>query len=230
MERLAEAFGIALDLIVTGDPVVMEITLRTLTVSAIATIVSTLLFVPLGGLVHFASFPGKRVLTGVIHALYSMPTVFAGLIVFLFLSRMGPLGFLGLLFTTRAIVIAEVVLIAPVMLGLVLAALGGVPHEVEDTVRALGAGRLQTGLSVIREARLAIVSALLMSFGRAISEVGAAMMVGGNIAGRTRTLTTAISLGIGKGETAESIALGLILISLALLVSLAVHLLGARRA
>lgn len=230
MERLAEAFGIALELIATGDPVVMEITLRTLAVSAAATIISTLLFVPLGGLVHFASFPGKKLLTGVIHALYSMPTVFAGLIVFLFLSRMGPLGFLGLLFTTKAIVIAEVVLIAPVMLGLVMSALGGIPSEVEDTVRALGAGRIQTGLVVIREARMAIVSALLMSFGRAISEVGAAMMVGGNIAGRTRTLTTAISLGIGKGETAESIALGLILITLALIVSFAVHILGTRRA
>ncbi|HOA05732.1 MAG TPA: ABC transporter permease [Candidatus Fermentibacter daniensis] len=230
MERLAEAFGIALDLIVTGDPVVMEITMRTLMVSASATIISTLLFVPLGVLIHFTSFPGKRVLTGVIHALYSMPTVFAGLVVFLFLSRVGPLGFLGILFTTKAIVIAEVVLIAPVMLGLVIAALGGITHEVEDTVRALGAGPLQTGLVVIGEARRAIVSALLMSFGRAISEVGAAMMVGGNIAGRTRTLTTAISLGIGKGETAESIALGLILITLALLVSLAVHLLEAGRA
>ncbi|KZD15393.1 MAG: hypothetical protein AO394_01315 [Candidatus Fermentibacter daniensis] len=108
--------------------------------------------------------------------------------------------------------------------------MGGITHEVEDTVRALGAGPLQTGLVVIGEARRAIVSALLMSFGRAISEVGAAMMVGGNIAGRTRTLTTAISLGIGKGETAESIALGLILITLALLVSLAVHLLEAGRA
>ena len=158
-----------------------------------------------------------------------MPTVFAGLLVFLVLSRVGPLGSLGLLFTTRAIVIAEVVLVSPVMLGLVISALQGVSGDVNDTVRTLGAGRVQTGLVILREARLAIVSALLMSFGRAISEVGAAMMVGGNIAGRTRTLTTAISLGIGKGEVAESMALGIILISLALLVSFSVHLSGMRK-
>lgn len=229
MGKLAEAFGIALELIVTGDPVVMEITLLTLSVSAAATLVSLLLFVPLGCVIHFSPLPGKRMLIGVIHALYSMPTVFAGLLVFLVLSRVGPLGSLGLLFTTRAIVIAEVVLISPVMLGLVISALQGVSGDVNDTVRTLGAGRMQTGLVILREARLAIVSALLMSFGRAISEVGAAMMVGGNIAGRTRTLTTAISLGIGKGEVAESMALGIILISLALIVSFSVHLSGIRR-
>lgn len=229
MGKLAEAFGIALELIVTGDPVVMEITLLTLSVSAAATLISLVLFVPLGCVIHFSSLPGKRILIGVIHALYSMPTVFAGLLVFLVLSRVGPLGSLGLLFTTRAIVIAEVVLISPVMLGLVISALQGVSGDVNDTVRTLGAGRVQTGLVILREARLAIVSALLMSFGRAISEVGAAMMVGGNIAGRTRTLTTAISLGIGKGEVAESMALGIILISLALLVSFSVHLSGMRK-
>jgi tungstate transport system permease protein len=227
--KLAEAFGIALELIVTGDPVVMDITLLTLSVSAAATLISLALFVPLGCVIHFSTLPGKRILIGVIHALYSMPTVFAGLLVFLVLSRVGPLGSLGLLFTTRAIVIAEVVLISPVMLGLVISALQGVSGDVNDTVRTLGAGRLQTGLVILREARLAIVSALLMSFGRAISEVGAAMMVGGNIAGRTRTLTTAISLGIGKGEVAESMALGIILISLALLVSFSVHLSGMRK-
>ncbi len=229
MGKLAEAFGIALELIVTGDPVVMDITLLTLSVSAAATLISLVLFVPLGCVIHFSTLPGKRVLIGVIHALYSMPTVFAGLLVFLVLSRVGPLGSLGLLFTTRAIVIAEVVLISPVMLGLVISALQGVSGDVNDTVRTLGAGRVQTGLVILREARLAIVSALLMSFGRAISEVGAAMMVGGNIAGRTRTLTTAISLGIGKGEVAESMALGIILISLALLVSFSVHLSGMRK-
>lgn len=229
MEKLAEALGIALKLIFTADPVVMEITLRTLAVSAASTLIACILFTPLGCLIHFVRFPGRGALVGLIQALYSMPTVFAGLVVFLFLSRTGPFGGLQLLFTPRAMVIAEVVLISPVVLGLVISALRGVAEEASDTVRALGAGPAQASAVVLVEARFALLSAFLMGFGRAISEVGAAMMVGGNIAGRTRTLTTAISLGIGKGEVAESIALGLILMSLALLVSLLVHASGMRR-
>lgn len=229
MDKLAEAFVIALKMIFSGDPVVMEITLRTLAVSASATVIACILFTPLGCLLHFARFPGRNVLIGFIQALYSMPTVFAGLLIFLLLSRAGPLGELGLLFTTKAIVIAEVFLVAPVILGLVISALKGVAGEAAETVRALGAGSLQTAGVVLLEARYAILSAFLMGFGRAISEVGAAMMVGGNIAGRTRTLTTAISLGIGKGEVAESIALGLILMTLALLISLLVHMTGMRK-
>ncbi len=229
MDKLAEAFVIALKMIATGDPLVMEITFRTLAISASATIIACILFTPLGCFLHFARFPGRGFLIGFIQALYSMPTVFAGLIIFLFLSRTGPLGGLRLLFTPRAIVIAEVFLVAPVILGLVISALKGVAGEAADTVRALGASPIQTARVVLVEARFAILSAFLMGFGRAISEVGAAMMVGGNIAGRTRTLTTAISLGIGKGEVAESIALGIILMTLALLVSLLVHLAGMRK-
>ncbi len=230
MNKLAEAFVIALRLIVTGDPVVMEITLLTLAVSASSTLIACVLFTPLACMIHFTRFPGRKVVIGIIQALYSMPTVFAGLIVFLFLSRAGPLGGLGLLFTPRAMVIAEVVLVAPVVLGLVISALKVSAGDSADTVRALGASPLQTALVVLVEARFAVLSAFLLGFGRAISEVGAAMMVGGNIAGRTRTLTTAISLGIGKGEVAESIALGLVLMTLALLVSLAVHMTGMRKA
>jgi len=229
MSELAEAFGLALRMIISADPVVMEITLRTLVISASSTLIAFLLFTPLGCLIHFSRFRGKGVLVGLIQALYSMPTVFAGLLVFLFLSRTGPLGGMRLLFTPGAIVIAEVVLIAPVILGLVISALRGVAAEAADTVRALGAGPVQSARVVLMEARSAVLAALLMGFGRAISEVGAAMMVGGNIAGRTRTLTTAISLGVGKGEVAESIALGLILITFALAISLMVHLTGLRR-
>lgn len=229
MGKLAEAFVIALRLIVTGDPVVMEITLRTLAISASATVIAFVLFTPLGCMLHFARFPGRGFVIGFIQTLYSMPTVFAGLLIFLLLSRAGPLGALRLLFTNEAIVIAEVLLVAPVILGLVISALKGVAGEAAETVRALGASSLQTGRVVLIEARFAVLSAFLMGFGRAVSEVGAAMMVGGNIAGRTRTLTTAISLGIGKGEVAESIALGIVLMTLALLVNLLVHLAGMRR-
>jgi tungstate transport system permease protein len=230
MDKLAEAFVIALRLIFTGDPVVMEITLRTLTVSASSTVIACLIFIPLGCVLHFARFPGRGFLIGTIQAFYSMPTVFAGLLIFLLLSRTGPLGELRLLFTTRAIVIAQVFLVAPVILGLIISALKGVDGQAADTVRALGASPMQTAGVLLFEARFAVLSAFLMGFGRVISEVGAAMMVGGNIAGRTRTLTTAISLGIGRGEVAESIALGIILMTLALLVSFMVHLSGLRKA
>jgi len=229
MRELAEAFGLALRMIVTADPVVTEITLRTLAISASSTLIACLLFTPLACLLHFARFPGRGAVISFIQALYSMPTVLAGLLIFLLLSRTGPLGSLRLLFTSRAIVIAEVFLIAPVILGLVISALKGVAADATDTLRALGAGRLQVARVVLHEARFAVLSAFLMGFGRAISEGGAAMMVGGNIAGRTRTLTTAISLGIGKGEVAASIALGIVLMAFALLVSLLVHLTGLRR-
>lgn len=228
MEKLAEAFSIALGLIASFDPLVVEITIRTLAVSASATLLASLALIPLGAAIHFGRFPGKGLLVSVIQALYSVPTVFVGLVVFLFLSRMGPLGSLGLLFTTRAMVIAEFFLIAPSLTGLVISALERFPQEATDTAKALGAGTVQSMALALSEARFAILSAVLLAFGRAISEVGAAMMVGGNIAGRTRTLTTAISLEVGKGETALSIALGIILLTLALAVSLAVHFTGQR--
>jgi tungstate transport system permease protein len=228
MDRLAEAFSIALGLITSLDPLVVEITVRTLAVSASATLLAAIALIPLGAAIHFSRFPGKSLLVSIIQALYSVPTVFVGLVVFLFLSRMGPLGSLGLLFTTRAMVIAEFLLIAPTLTGLVISALERMPREATDTAKALGAGTVQAMALALSEARFAILSAVLLAFGRAISEVGAAMMVGGNIAGRTRTLTTAISLGVGKGETAGSIALGIILLTLALAVSLAVHFTGQR--
>lgn len=229
MERLAEAFSIALRLIVTADPTVMETTLRTLAISAGATLAGVLLFMPGACLLHFSSFPGKGALLSVIQALYGVPTASVGLIVFIVFSRTGPLGSLSLLFTPQAIVVAEVLLIAPVLIGQVVASLKGVPPDALDTIRSLGAGRLRAALAVLREARFAVLSAVFLAFGRAISEVGAAMMVGGNIAGRTRTLTTAISLEVGKGETALSIALGIILLSLALLISAGVHWAGQRK-
>jgi tungstate transport system permease protein len=160
--------------------------------------------------------------------MYSVPTVFVGMLVFLLVSRSGPFGSMGLLFTPAAIVIGEVLLIAPVVTGLTLSALQGTPAGLADTATALGASRIKAVLLVISEARYAVLTAVLMGFGRAVSEVGVAIMVGGNISGHTRTLTTAISLGIGKGETAQSIALGVILLLVALMVSIAVNLVQHR--
>ena len=229
MGHLLEAFNIALGMIFSGDGVVYAITLRTILIAFTSTLAASVLFVPLGCVLHFSHFRGKKAVTGFIQTMYSMPTVFVGMLVFLMVSRSGPMGSMGLLFTPSAIVIGEVLLIAPIITGLTLSALRGTRDGLADTSKALGASRGRTVLLLLTEARYAVLTAVLMGFGRAVSEVGVAIMVGGNISGYTRTLTTAISLGIGKGETAQSIALGIILLLVAMMVSVAVNLIQHRR-
>ncbi len=225
MFHLIEAFSIALRMIVSGDAVVFSIALRTLLIASASTLAATLLFVPLGCLIHFNSFRGKRFVAGFIQTMYSVPTVFVGMLVFLMVSRTGPLGGMGILFSPWAIILGEIVLIFPIITGLTISALQGTGKGLEDTAIALGASRRTMVLKVLTEARYTMLTSVLMGFGRAVSEVGVAIMVGGNIAGHTRTLTTAIALGVGKGETASSIALGLILLSLAMVVSIMVNML-----
>jgi tungstate transport system permease protein len=229
MSHLLEAVRIALDMILSGDGTVYSIALRTLLIATSATAISSILFVPLGCLLHFSHFRGKRLAVSVIQTLYSVPTVLVGMLVFLFISRAGPVGGLGLLFTPAAIVIGEVLLIAPIITGLTISSLQSMGSELRDTALSLGAGKGRMVLKVLAESRQAILTAVLMAFGRAVSEVGIAIMVGGNISGYTRTLTTAIVLGVGKGETAYSIALGIILMALALVVSISVNVLQHRR-
>ncbi len=209
----------AVRLILSGDQAVFVTALRTLAISLGSTLLASLLFVPLASLIHFSTFRGKRLLIGLIHALYSLPTVFIGMLVFLLLSRTGPMGGLNMLFTPFAIVIGEVLLISPIITGLTLSALDASGRGVADTARSLGAGRIQMVTKVLVESRNAVLTAVLMGFGRAVSEVGVAIIVGGNIAGHTRTLTTTIAMGIGRGDTAEAIALGMILLFIALAVS-----------
>lgn len=229
MEHLLEAFRLAVGMIVSGDEAVYAITLRTILIAMTSTVTASVLFVPLGCLIHFSGFRGKRVVTGFIQTMYSVPTVFVGMLVFLMVSRSGPMGSMGLLFTPAAIVIGEILLIAPIITGLTLSALAGTPPGLADTASSLGASRGRTVLLVLSEARFQVLTAVLMGFGRAVSEVGVAIMVGGNISGHTRTLTTAISLGIGKGETAQSVALGLILLLVAMAVSVSVNLIQQGR-
>jgi tungstate transport system permease protein len=149
--------------------------------------------------------------------------VVVGLLIFLLFSRIGPFGFLDLMFTPTIMVIGQVILITPIVLGLVIAALSGVDKNVFETATSIGASKIQSTLLVIREARYAILSAVTMGFGRAISEVGLALMVGGNIRGFTRVFTTAISLETAKGDLELSIALGIILIIIALLVNIVLN-------
>jgi len=219
----------AVELIITLDTEVMEIAGRSLLIAATSCTIATLIFLPLGSIIHFNRFPGKRLIINITQTLYSVPTVVIGLFVFVFISRAGPLGNLGLMFSPPAIVIGQALLVSPVIMGLTISALSGVDKGVSRTAFSLGANRYQATALVIREARFAILAALIMGFGRAISEVGLSLMVGGNIRGFTRTITTAISLETSKGELELSIALGIILMSLALIVNITLNRIQHRK-
>jgi len=228
MSELWIALLRAFELIVNRDPEVVQITLRSLRIAATSTCIASLICIPIGGLIHFYSFPGKRILINIIQTLYSLPTVCVGLLVFVLFSRSGLFGEFGILFTPTAIVIGQVILITPILLGLSLSALSGVDISIKDSALSLGATEFQAIWTVIREARFSVVAAVIMGFGRAISEVGSAMIVGGNIKGFTRVLTTAISLETQKGELELALALGIILILLSLIVNIIMNMIQQR--
>ncbi|UCD09634.1 MAG: ABC transporter permease [Dehalococcoidales bacterium] len=220
MEALWQGFVKAVELIISFDPEVMEIAGRSLTLAIASSLIASLICVPLASVIHFNNFRGKRMLVNLIQTLYFIPTVAVGLFVFVFLSRAGPLGGLGLLFTPTAIVIGQVILISPIILGLTISALSGIDRTLIDTARSLGASGFQITVLILKEARFAVMAAVIMGFGRAISEVGISLMIGGNIRGFTRVITTAISLETSKGDIELSLALGLILILIALILNI----------
>jgi len=218
----------AIELIISLDPEVMEIAGRSLIISLSSALLASLLCLPLAGLIHFNQFPGKRILISLIQTFFSLPTVAVGLFVFVLFSRAGPLGGLNLLFTPTVMVLGQMILITPILLGLTVSALRGVDRTILDTARSLGASRMQMMVLTIREARFAVMAAVILGFGRAISEVGIALMVGGNIRGFTRVITTAISLETSKGDLELSIALGIILILIALIINILLNRLQQR--
>lgn len=220
MEEIWNGFLRALELIVTLNPEVVEITTRSLTISLSSAFLAALVCIPLGGLIEFRRFRGKRMLINVVQTLYSLPTVTVGLLVFLLISRSGPLGSFSLLFTPSGMILGQALLVSPIMIGLTITALAAVSPQIKDTAKSLGATELQIIITVIKEARQAVVAALLLGFGRALSEVGVAMMIGGNIRGYTRVLTTSIALETSMGNLELSMALGMILISISLVVNL----------
>jgi len=193
-----------------------------------STLLASVVCLPLGSLIHFQRFQGKRTLISVIQTLYSLPTVAIGLFVFVLFSRAGPLGGLSLLFTPTAMTIGQMIMITPILLGLTISALSGVDKTIPDTARSLGASGFQIAVVILREARFAVVAAVLMGFGRAISEVGLSLMVGGNIKGFTRVMTTAISLETSKGDVELSMALAIILVFIALVINLVLNRLQQR--
>jgi tungstate transport system permease protein len=228
VNEIVDGFVQAFWLIVTLNPEVFEVTLRSLGISIAATILAALVSLPLGGLIHFHEFPGKRVLVNAIQTLYALPTVIAGLFLFLFISRAGPFGFLGILFTPGGMVLAQFILIIPILIGLTISALSTIDREARLTVMSLGASSTQSVFTIMQEARFAIFAAIILAFGRAISEVGAAMMIGGNIRDATRVLTTAISLETSIGNFSLAIALGIILLGVAVIVNLILNLVQQR--
>jgi len=228
LTEIWQGFTKAVELIISLDPEVMEIAGRSLKISGTACLLASLICIPLGGLIHFHNFGGKRVLINIIQTLFSLPSVIIGLFVFALFSRAGPLGELGILFTPAAMIIGQTILITPILLGLTISALSGVSKEIVDTATSLGASGFQTAWLVLKEARYAVLAAVIMGFGRAISEVGCALMVGGNIRGFTRVITTAISLETSKGNLELAIALGIILLFLALIINIVLSKLQQR--
>lgn len=228
MTELWQALTRAIELLVSLDPEVIEIAGRSLRISGTSCMLASLICIPLASLIHFHHFPGKRALVNIIQTLFSVPTVLVGLFVFVLFSRAGPLGFFGILLTPTAMVIGQMILITPLLLGFIISALSGVSKEIVDTATSLGASGFQTIWLVLREARYAVLAAVIMGFGRAISEVGCALLVGGNMRGVTRVITTTISMETAKGDFELAIALGIILLLLALIINIVLNRLQQR--
>lgn len=229
MNYIWEAIKEAIDLILSLDDEVLQIAGRSLRIALTSCAISALICLPLSSLIHFKQFRGKRLLVAMIQTMFSLPTVSIGLIVYIFVSRSGPLGSLDLVFTPTAIVIGQIILISPIMLGLFISALNGVDKSVPETAVSLGANTYQMVMVTIREARFAIMAAIIMGFGRAITEVGISQMVGGNLRESTRNLPTAMMLAKDQGEIAFALALGIILVAIALVINIALYRLQYRR-
>jgi tungstate transport system permease protein len=220
MDVLWHAFTEALRLLVTGDGETWEIIGRSLRISLTATAIAFALGLPVGALLAFGRFPGRRVALALVNTGMGVPPVVAGLVITVLLWRSGPLGGLGLLYTPTAMVIAQTAIALPLVAGLSAAGLQHVDPEFRLQMQALGAGRLRSLWVVATEARLPLLAAGMAGFGAVVSEVGSALMVGGNIAGQTRVLTTAAVLEASKGAFALALAFGLILLVIAFAVNL----------
>ncbi|OLT03963.1 tungstate transporter permease [Pseudonocardia sp. CNS-004] len=228
MDVLLDGLTQALSLLFSGDRETWAITLLTLRVSLAATAVAALVGVPLGAAIALGAFPGRRLLLAAANTGMGLPPVVVGLVVTVLLWRSGPLGGFGLLYTPTAMVVAQAVIATPVVVALVAAALQQVDPEFLVQMQGLGATRVRALLALGAEARLPLLAAAMAAFGAVVSEVGAAQMVGGNIAGQTRVLTTAAVLATSRGEFGLAIAFGLVLLLLAFAVNLVVTLAGQR--
>ncbi len=220
MDLIFQGIKKAFYLLVTFDPEVMGITLLSLRVSGTATLISLLLGISTGTLIALTQFPGKRFVVSLVNTGMGLPPVVVGLLVTIFLWRNGPLGFLGILYTPMAMILAQAVIATPIIMGITVAAIQQLPNKLRLQILALGATRVQMVWILIKEARLPLLAGVMAGFGGVVSEVGASIMVGGNIKGYTRVLTTATVMETSRGNFDVAIALGVILLMLAYTVNL----------
>lgn len=224
MSDLQAAFVQAFSLIVGFDENLAEIISLSLQVSLMAVLLASVIGLPLGAALALARFPGRRLAVVAVNALMGLPPVVVGLLVYLLLSRSGPLGEWGLLFTPTAMMIAQCILVTPIVAALTRQVVEDLWTELEEQLRSLGIGPWRAMGTLLWEGRFSLLTAILAGLGRAVAEVGAVIIVGGNIAHVTRTMTTAIALETSKGDLPLALGLGIILIALAVLINLAVYL------
>lgn len=229
MSFILEGLQTAFRLIFSFDREVFRIVLFSLRVSSIAIVFASLVGIPLGFLLGVKDFWGKKFVVVLVNNALALPTVVIGLVIYSFISRVGPLGYFGLLYSPTAVIIGQFVLSMPIIVALTHSAIQGIDIKVRRTALTLGATEIQAAWSVIKEARYAVMSAVIAGFGRIIAEVGSAMMLGGNIKGTTRTMTTAISLETSKGEFGFGIALGIILLLISLSINVLLSFLQSRK-
>jgi len=221
---MSEALSAALALLIGLDSKLVEIVLLSLRVSLSAVAIAALVGLPLGAAIAVGRFPGRQTVIVLLNALMGLPPVVVGLLVYLLLSRAGPLGALGSLFTPSAMVVAQTILILPIIAALSRQAIEDAWREYEEQLRSLGAGRMNAALTLLWDTRFSLLTTILAGFGRAAAEVGAVMIVGGNIDGVTRVMTTTIALETSKGDLPLALGLGIILIAIVIAVNATAYL------
>jgi tungstate transport system permease protein len=227
--EIIEGLVKALELIVSGDPTVIAITVRSVLVSSSATLLSALWSIPIATILGLYRFRGKFVLKGVFNALLGIPTVTLGLILYLFLSKSGPLGFLKILHDPVGIMVGQAILVTPIIVSFIASAIESIDPGIKDLAKTLGASELDASIAVLKESLSGVVLAVTASFNRAISELGVALMIGGNISDRTSVLTTTIALETNKANITLAIALAIILLLIVSTVSLSINLVQRRK-
>ena len=226
MSDIADGFATAAQLVLSLDAELIEITVRSLYVTLSATAIASIIGLPLGAWLAITRFPARRYVIALLNALMGLPPVVVGLVVYMLLSRSGPLGEFGLLFTPTAMIIAQFILVVPIVAALTRQTVEDLHEEYDEHLRSLDASRLDSVATLLWDGRFRLMTAVLAGFGRAIAEVGAVLIVGGNILHHTRVMTTTIALETSKGNLALALALGLVLIVLAASINAAATLIG----
>lgn len=224
MDSIIEGFSKAFSLIIHFDTELLGIIFLSLTVSGVALVIATVFGLPVGSLTGLKKFPGRGLIVSILNTFMGLPPVVVGLFLYLLLSRSGPLGFLALLYSPTAMIIAQSILAFPIVTSLSHSAIVSIDPIIKQASMTIGATPFQISLNIIKEARYGIMSGIIAGFGRVMAEVGAVLMVGGNIAGYTRVMTTTIALETDKGNFELALALGIILLTLSLFINIMLHL------